>query len=136
MITKVVAATVAALVCACGSGGGFPDARPSEPPPNPGTFAVDWTIVDSAQNPLTCAQASATTVVVSIHDSVTGASFSSPFNCNLGGAISGSLPPSNYDLAFTLTGTSGTLATAPAQNDVIIESDKTTRVMAVTFVVQ
>jgi hypothetical protein len=124
-----------AFAAACGSGGGFPDAPKPPVPPDPGTFALDWSLVDSSQQPATCAQAGATTVTVALKDEASGDSSAAVFNCALGGAVSGALTPSTYDLNFTLSGSSGVIASAPPQTGIVIQSDLTARVMPIVFTV-
>jgi hypothetical protein len=122
------------LLCACGSGGGFPDAMKAPPPPDPGTFAMSWTLANGSGAPTTCAAASASTVNVSIVDEATAAQFSSTFDCGLAAAVSGSLPVGTYDLDFALDGVT-LITTAPEQTAVVIASDQTTNLAPVAFVV-
>jgi len=42
------------FVAACGSGGGFPDARPPDGPPPMGAFSVTWTVTDAMGKPIPC----------------------------------------------------------------------------------
>jgi hypothetical protein len=122
------------LLAACGSGGGFPDAFKAPPPPDPGTFAMSWTLADGSGAPVTCAAASASTVHVAIVDEAGGAQFTSNFDCGLTEAVSGSLPVGTYDLSFALDGVT-VITTAPAQMGVVISSDQTTSIAVVAFVV-
>ena len=118
----------------CGSGGGFPDAPLHEPPAHPGEFAVTWSITDQHGAALSCQSANAIKVLVGIADS-SGARNSVSFDCGLGSAVSGALFVGTYDLDFTLTGPAGQLAIAPRQQSVVIQSNRTLAIPALTFVV-
>ena len=122
------------LAVACGGGGGFVDAPGAEAPPPPGTFAVDWTIT-KAGSAATCADVSATTVVVTLQDEKTKANSSGSFSCSIGGAVSGAFFPATYDLGFTLTGSAGIIAMGSAQTGIVIQSNMTAHVMPVVFAV-
>ncbi|MEO6776820.1 MAG: hypothetical protein ABI467_28040 [Kofleriaceae bacterium] len=128
---RVVA--VVAVLAGCGSGGGFPiDAVPVSHAP--GMFALAWSLDAANAQPETCAQASATTVTVSIVDEASGAQFSAVFACGLATAVTGALFPATYDLAFSLVGATGVVATAPAQRGLTIVAMQTTSVPAIQFV--
>lgn len=129
----LVAGLAVALGFACGGGGGFVDAPVIEPPPNPGTFAVDWSIKHASGSAGTCMEIGATTFVVTLKDQKTGQSSSAQFNCALGGAVSGALTPATYDLGFTLAGSGSAIAMAAMQMGVVIQSDTTTRILPVVF---
>jgi hypothetical protein len=122
------------MLVACGSGGGFPDAFKAPPPPDPGTFAINWTLSNASGSATTCAAANASTVHVGILDEASGAQFTSNFDCGLSEAVSGSLPVGTYDLDFALDGVT-VITTAPEQTAVVIASDQTTNLAPVAFVV-
>jgi len=129
-----VKALALTLLAACGGSGGFPDAPP--PPSNvPGTFAVAWSLVDGNNQPITCAQANATSVNVGAVDEATSARFPSSFNCTLGDAASGALAAAIYDMDFSLLGGTSIIATAPAQLGVSIGANQTTQLTPIVFVV-
>jgi len=135
-VKLVLVVVLAVVLAACGSGGGFPDAPDVNPDPDPGTFGFSWMLTDATGHPTTCAQAGATVIRVSITDEATGDVDSALFACSLGDAVSGALFPSTYDLAFTLDGMTGALATAPTQTGVVIQSNRTTQLPnAVVFVI-
>ena len=121
------------IVAACGDRGGFPDA-PESPPKDPGSFRLSWILTTSSQQVLTCAQASATTVRVSIVDTVSSERASASFDCPLGIAVSGALFPSTYDLSFELLGAAGTITTAPPQTTMVLPN-QTTQLGLVVFLV-
>lgn len=120
---------------ACGSGGGFVDAPKAEPPPPPGTLALDWSIQHAGGSAATCADVGATLVVLTVAGQSSGGTSSATFNCALGGAISGALTPGTYDAGFSLvgSGSSSPIAMGPPQTGVVIQSDMTTRVQPVVF---
>ncbi|HEX4453162.1 MAG TPA: hypothetical protein VH143_19960 [Kofleriaceae bacterium] len=126
---------VAALF-GCGGGGGFPDAPAKQPPQDPGTLALSWSLVDSAGSATTCGSANAQSVVVAITQEVTGEQFGQTFACSLGIAVSGSLPTASYDLTFGLYDGSNTLLSmGSAQTGVMVIPDMTAHVANVVFVV-
>jgi hypothetical protein len=126
-------AVLLALLAACGSGGGFPDAPSIPDAAAPGSFRLDWSIVDAQSKPKTCANANATSVIVSLHEETTGGALSASFHCDAGSGISGAVPIGTYDLGFTLVGIGTNVATATAQNGVIVQSNKTTQLAPVVF---
>jgi len=124
-----------ALLGACGSSGGFPDAPPPLPAPHPGTFALTWSLASSGGGAVTCAQANATKMVVAITDASSGAEFSQAFDCTLGDAVSGGLTPATYNLTFSLTNATGAIATTAPQAGLAIQSDHTTVVAPLAFTI-
>jgi hypothetical protein len=121
---------------ACGNGGGFPDAPNIEPPPDPGTFSLGWAIHSGSGGALTCSDAMAAMVIVNIRNEATGGQDSAQFNCALDNVVSGALFVGTYDLVFSLVGSANNpLATAPAQDGIVISSDHSTPTTAITFVV-
>ncbi|MEO8842970.1 MAG: hypothetical protein ABI591_10440 [Kofleriaceae bacterium] len=124
---------MAAMLASCGSGGGFPDAAHTDGP-GIGQFAIAWSLVDGGAQPITCAQAGATSMLTTITNQANGAQFSSMFACTLGSAVSGTLAASTYELRFSLLGASGTLATVASQT-VVLTADHTTPLAPIQFVV-
>jgi hypothetical protein len=124
---------VFALLGGCGSGGGFPDARGFPDSAAPGTFRLDWSIVNAQSQPRNCNQANATSVIVGLREETTGSALGASFHCDAGSGISGSVPIGTYDLTFTLVGISGNIATAPPQTGIVIQSLKTTQVSPIVF---
>jgi hypothetical protein len=129
----LVAGLVIGLGFACGGGGGFVDAPVIEPPPDPGTFAVDWSLKHASGSAATCMDAGATLFVANLKDQANGESSAASFNCELGGAISGALTPGTYDIGFTLAGSAGVITMGMMQMGVVIQSDTTTRILPVVF---
>ena len=135
-VARVTGVLALALLAACGSGGGFPDAPRAIDAAAPGNFSVMWTIDDAAMQPVTCMQASATTVLVSLHETTTGSAFGQTFGCPLGLADSGSIPIGHYDFKFTLLSGSTQLATAPDQTNIAIQPAQTAQLAPLLFVLQ
>ena len=129
----LVAGLTVCLGFACGGGGGFVDAPVIEPPPNPGTFAVDWTIKHASGSAATCMEVGANLFVANLKAQSNGQSSAASFNCALGGAVSGALTPGTYDIGFTLAGSGSAIAMAMTQMGVVIQSDTTTRILPVVF---
>jgi hypothetical protein len=121
------------MLVACGSGGGFPDAPTIPDAPPPGSFRIDWSIVDAQSKPKTCAAANSTAVIVGLREHTTGSALAASFHCDAGSGISGAIPIGTYDLAFTLVGLGGNVAVAPAQNGVIVQSNMTAQLAPVVF---
>jgi hypothetical protein len=123
---------------ACGSGGGFPDAPAKQPPQDPGTLALSWTLVDETGSATTCGSAGAANVVVAITQEVTEEQFGQTFPCSLGIAVTGSLPTASYDLTFGLYDGSNTLiamGSGSNQTGVMVIPDQTAHLGNVVFVV-
>ena len=135
-VARTTGVLALALFAACGSGGGFPDAPRAIDAAAPGTFAVMWTIDDASMQPVTCMQASATTVMVSFHETTTGAAYGQPFSCTLGLANSGAIPIGHYDFKFTLLSGSTQIATAPDQTNIAIQPAQTAQLAPLLFVLQ
>lgn len=129
----IVAGLAVCLGFACGGGGGFVDAPVIEPPPNPGTFAVDWSLKHAGGSAAQCTDVGATLFVANLTDQKSGEHSAASFNCALGGAISGALTPATYDIGFTLAGSGGAIAMGAVQMGVVIQSDMTTRILPVVF---
>ena len=119
------------VYCACGSGGGFPDAPKAEPSA-PGTFEFAWSLTDSTGASTTCTQANATNVHVTIVQQPSGEQFASSFDCGLATAVSGALFPATYQMSFALLSGTTTLASAPAQTGTI-DSGRTTMLAPIVF---
>ena len=132
----VRAAVVAALVSgACGGGGGFPDAPPIDHPPPGGRFSATWTVTDTSGNPVACDQISAQSVTASIHNHDVEGGETQVFVCGTGMGTSQDVLPGVYDMTFELGGTFGTIATAPPQDGIVIESGQTTPIAPLAFMV-
>jgi hypothetical protein len=131
-----LAIALAAGAMSCGSGGGFPDARPIDAPPKPGTYSVEWTLTDSAGSAVTCTAAGAQSVVGSVHNDVTDDAFSETFFCGVNAGTSGDVVPGTYDISFLLEDGSGnTLATSAAQKNIVVTAATNTALSPLTFVV-
>jgi hypothetical protein len=120
----------------CGSGGGFPDAPAKQPPSDPGTIALSWSLVDSSGSATTCGSANATSVVVAITQEGTAEQFGQTFACSFGQAVTGSLPMASYDLTFGLYDASSTLLSmGSAQTGLMVIPDMTAHSTNTVFVV-
>jgi len=119
-------------LCACGDGGGFPDAAPA-PPTGSGMFSLAWTLTTASQQAETCAQANATTVRLSFADASTGAAYGGTFDCSLGLAVTGALFSATYNIGFELDGANGMIAAA-AHQTATIATNKTTQLQPIVFV--
>jgi hypothetical protein len=125
----------AGSLAACGSGGGFPDARPPDGPPIGGTFTLDWTVTDQASVPVACTAIGGQTVTVLTHNKGMLGGNTEVFTCGTGTGESEPFPPGLYDMDFELDGIVGKLATAPKQQDVTLVSGQTTALTPVAFAV-
>ncbi|MEO8845726.1 MAG: hypothetical protein ABI591_09615 [Kofleriaceae bacterium] len=121
------------LLVACGSGGGFPDARPIDAAPPKGTFTLDWAVSDANGNTVTCDQLGANVVSVVTHNRAVDGASTQVFNCSTLMGMSTGLDPGTYDLDFELDGSSVTLATSPSQHGIVIESDQNVRLAPLAF---
>lgn len=125
-----------ALVAACGSGGGFPDARP-EPDATPlGTFSVDWSLVKMADgSPLTCDPIGAQAVTLVLRNRAFDGGFTEVFSCNTKMGTTPGVPIGTYDVNFELNGISGLIATAAEQRGLVVTAGANTPLQPVTFTV-
>ena len=121
------------LLAACGSGGGFPDARPIDSPPPKGTFSLAWTVSDTGSNPITCDQIGGQSVTAVAHNEAFDGATPEVFVCSTLMGQSPGLEPGTYDFKFTLDSSTGTLATAPDQNQVVIASNQDTPLTPIAF---
>lgn len=120
------------LLAACGDGGGFPDAGPPDAPAT-GTFALTWTVVDQNNQPVTCEGIAAQTVTVLVHNLAFMGGTTEAFNCDTGMGTSGQLITGTYEMDFELRSISGILARGAHQTGIVIEANRETALMAVTF---
>ena len=120
------------LLAACGDGGGFPDAPPPDAP-EMGTFALTWSVVDQNNQPVGCARIAAQTVTVLVHNLAFLGGTTEVFNCDTGMGTSGQLITGTYEMDFELRSTSGVIATGAHQTGIVIEKDRETALMSVTF---
>ena len=99
---------------ACGSGGGFPDARAIDAPPPTGTFTLDWSVSDANGQAITCDQVGGQTVTVLAHNRAFEGGETEPFICSTLMGQSPGLAPGIYDFMFELDAASGRLASRTA----------------------
>ena len=123
------------LVAACGSGGGFPDARAIDAAPPKGTFTLDWAVTDANGNVVTCDQLGATAVTVITHNREVEGAHTQVFVCSTLMGTSSGLDPGTYDMDFELDG-GVTLATSPTQHGIVIESNQNVRLASLAFAVE
>ena len=125
----------ALLVVGCGGGGGFPDARPIDAPPEPGTFSLDWSVTDTNNQSLPCGQIGAQAVTVLTHNRAFGGGSTEVFTCPTLSGVSQGLIAGTYDMDFELDSASEVLATAPAQMGIVISAGENVRLAPLTFAV-
>ena len=125
------------VVClaGCGSGGGFPDARPIDAPPPKGTFTLAWAVTDTNSNVVTCDQLGANAVTVITHNRAVEGASTQVFVCSTLMGTSSGLDPGTYDMDFELDG-GVTLATSPTQHGIVIESNQNVQLGSLVFAVQ
>lgn len=99
-----------------------------------GTVTLSWTVTDTnGPSTITCDQANATTVTITLREEGASSGIPDPFNCSSGMATSSPVPPGNYVIGFELRGPTGQIATAPGQNGIVINSQQDTDIGAVNF---
>ena len=126
---------VLGLLAACGSGGGFPDAKPIDSPVPTATFSLAWTVSDTGSQPVACDKIGALSVTVLAHNRAFDGGTTEVFTCATGSGMSQALPPGTYDFDFQLTSLGGTLATAPTQHGVVLSNGQNTPLMPLAFTV-
>src|SRR5689334_13501818 len=83
-------------IVACGSGGGFPDARPPDGAAPGGHFALAWALTDTAGQPVTCDQLGALSVTAAIHNRAVEGGEPEVFSCSSGSGESQGVSPGIY----------------------------------------
>ncbi len=123
------------LVAACGSGGGFPDARVIDAAMPSATFSLAWTLSDASSQPLACDRIGAVSVTVIAHNQAFDGGVTQVFTCPTGMGTSQALYAGVWDFDFQLTSASGVLATAPGQHGVTLTSGHNTQLQPLAFTV-
>lgn len=126
--------------CSGCDGGGFADAGPDGPIVG-STFSLSWSLVDSSDGTthVSCDKLdpNATVVVTATRVSGGGTGGVESLNCgNLQGTSTLSLAPGTYDFSYELHGTlnpSTPIATATAQNGVVISAGRPATLNAIVF---
>lgn len=121
------------LVAACGSGGGFPDARGIDAALPPGTFTLDWSVTDTANGNVACDRIGAQSVTVLAHNRAFDGGSTQVFTCATGMGTSQGMIPGTYDFEFELDAATGVLATAPGQHAIEITSNANVRLAPLAF---
>jgi hypothetical protein len=121
------------LLGACGSGGGFPDARVIDAPPPGGTFTLDWSVTDLGNQNVSCDKIGATSVTALAHNRAFEGGTTQVFTCSTGMGTSQAMTPGTYDIDFELDAVTGVLATSPVQHGVEIASDANVRLTPLEF---
>jgi hypothetical protein len=135
-VTSVRAFAAGLLLAACGSGGGFPDARPPDAPTPGGHFSLAWTVTDTNNQPITCDQIGAAQITVLLHNRSVEGGETEVFSCSTGGGTSQGFRPGIYDIRFELGGAIGVIAAGPEQLGVELISGQTTALTPIVFAVQ
>jgi len=129
----VVGLGLLGLLAACGSGGGFPDARGIDAAPPTGTFTLDWSVSDANNQAITCDQVGGQAVTVLAHNRAFEGGETEAFGCSSLMGQSRGLAPGTYDFMFELDASSGILATAPGQIGIDIASNENVRLAPLAF---
>lgn len=135
-MTRVVS-LLGVVLLGCGSGGGFPDAKPKDDSndPPPGTFRVNWSLVDAADATLTCDQISALSVTGVMRSTGIAGGSTQVFSCGALNGASQAVIPGTWNIDWELSGGAGVIATAPRSTNVVIESGQATQLPPLKFVV-
>jgi hypothetical protein len=126
---------VVAFWAACGSGGGFPDARPIDVAPPLGTFSLAWTVTDTNSVAIRCDQVGGQAVTVIVHNRDVDGANTQVFGCSSLTGTSQGIAPGTYDMDFELDGVAVTLGTAPSQHGIVIASEQNTALMPISFAI-
>ena len=121
------------LLAACGSGGGFPDAREIDARPPTGTFTLDWALTDLGNNHITCDQVGAQSVTVLAHNVAAEGGLTQVFVCSTLMGTSQGLDPAVYDFDLQLAAASGILQAPPGQHSITIASGQNTPLASIVF---
>ena len=129
-------AFVLALLCACGDGGGFPDA-PGPPDAAPmGTMSLDWSLVKMSDgSPVGCDQVGGVTVTLVLRNRAVQGGFTEVFSCSTGMGTTPQIPIGTYDVRFELTGVTGLITTGAEQMGIVVGANTNTPLSPVTFTV-
>lgn len=128
------AALLLFVVVGCDSEQGFFDARPPDAALPPGTISLTWTITDTNDSTqITCDEANATTVTVTVREEGSSTAVPDPVNCSSGMTTTQPFPPGTYVVGFELRGPDGQIATAPGQIGVEIMQNQDTPIGAIDF---
>jgi len=117
----------------CGSGGGFPDARPIDAPPPTGTFSLAWSLTNTNSQPITCDEIGGLTVTALLRNRDVQGGSTEVFTCGTLMGTSQALVPGIYDIDFELNGVSGLIATAPKQMGIVVTSGGNVQLAPVAF---
>ena len=118
--------------CDCNGGGFTVDAAPSDAPML-GSVTLAWSITDLNNVPLACDQVGATTVFLQLRNRFGGTGAVVSLSCASGTGMSQPIAPGTYDVTIELHAGADTIATAPAQNGVVIRSSLDAQLTSVTF---
>jgi hypothetical protein len=119
-------------LAACGSGGGFPDAK-IDSPSGTGNFSLAWSVTDTGGAAISCDTVGGVTVNVAVHDPLVENGTVEVFTCSTLMGSSMQLDVGTYDMAFELDAVSGSISTADPQQGVVISAGVTTQLFPVTF---
>ena len=128
-----VRACLLVVAVGCGSGGGFPDARPIDAPPPGGTFSLDWSLTNTSNQPITCDEIGGLSVTALLRNRDVQGGSTEVFTCGTLMGTSQALVPGIYDIDFELNGVSGLIATAPKQMGIVVTSGGNVQLAPVAF---
>lgn len=132
-MVRIMRALSFCLLAACGSGGGFPDAREIDARPPTGTFTLAWNLTGLDDRAITCDQIGAQSVTVLAHNQAVEGGLTQVFVCSTLMGTSQALDPGVYDFEFQLVAASGILQTLPGQHNITIASSQNTALTSLAF---
>jgi hypothetical protein len=115
--------------------GGFPPDVQGPDAAVMGMVSLAWTLRDPSDQPIECDAVGANTVVLQLRNRAKLSGVAESLSCKSSPSTSQLIEPGLYDISFELHGQSGTLATAPDQNAVMVGAGQDTPLAPVGFVV-
>lgn len=123
------------VVVGCGSGGGFPDARPIDAPPPGGTMSLTWTVTNASGQPVACDDIGGISVTALLRNHDVQGGSTEVFTCGTGMGTTGLLTPGTYDVNYELNGISGLIAAVTGPTSIIVPSGMDVPLPPLAFVV-
>lgn len=125
LATLVATLALASAAMGCDETTGYPDSRPPDATPLPGSLSLTWTI-ESGGVPATCADVGGISLRLGIREIDSPLGTAEAFGCESGAGTAPEVTPGTYQLTFDLIGAGGTVASAPTQTNVVVEPSTTT----------